>query len=197
MAARTGAAFPGGLPGGRLQVVAADLAVAGFGVDVVDRWGDGQPGVLAVTSRPTGACAEVAAYGAELELRCSSGPGDAAGLVTARVCAVLAADAADDAPGGLPGVMTGQRAAERRALLVVILRAELAVLGVRAWPQPGGQSLGIWPGLFAGVSQDAAWYGWTTGTTAVCTHPAGDAGGAARRIARHGDVLAGGGGRLA
>jgi len=90
---------PGGQAGSPLRAVAAELALAGFGVDVVDRRGDGQPAVLAVTSRVTGACAEVTAHGAELELRCWSGPASD-GLITGQVTAVLTAGTGDDTPGG-------------------------------------------------------------------------------------------------
>ena len=182
-----------GQAGGPLRAVAAELAIAGFVVDVVDRWSDGQPGVLAVSSPATGACAEVTAHGTELELRCWSGPGDVAGLITAQVAAVLTASAGDDTPGR-PLAAVGWPAeadpGERRVLLAR-LRAELAGLGVRASPQPGGQSLGIWPGLYAGVSQDGTRYGWTA-EGGIRTHPAGDVDGAARRIAACRDMLAGG-----
>jgi hypothetical protein len=65
---------PCGLTGGPLPAIAAELAIAGFEVDVVDRWSDGRPAVLAVTSPATGTCAEITAHGTELELRCHSGP---------------------------------------------------------------------------------------------------------------------------
>jgi hypothetical protein len=39
-----------GLAGGLLPVIAAELAIAGFEVDVVDRWSDGRPAVLAGSS---------------------------------------------------------------------------------------------------------------------------------------------------
>jgi hypothetical protein len=109
---------PGGQAGGPLQAVAAELALAGFGVDVAGRRGDGQPAVLAVTSRVTGACAEVTAHGAELELRCWSGPASD-GLITAQVTAVLTASTGDDTPGGLlsAGRQPGTGRGERRVLL--------------------------------------------------------------------------------
>jgi hypothetical protein len=184
---------PGGQAGGSLRAVAAELAIAGFEADVVDRCSDGQPRVLAVTSPATGTCAEVTAHGTELELRCWSDPAGVAGLITAQVTAVLTASAGDDTPGrplaaaGWPAE-AGQ--GERRVLLAR-LQAGLAGLGVRASPQPGGQSLGIWPGLYAGVSQDARRYGWTA-ESGIRTHPVGDADGAARRIAACRDMLAGG-----
>jgi hypothetical protein len=104
---RAGVIRPDGTmpPGGPLQAAAAGLAIAGFGVDVADRRGDGQPAVLAVTSPVTGASAEVTAHGAELELRCWSGP-TSGGLITAQVTAVLTASARDDTPGG---PLTAQR----------------------------------------------------------------------------------------
>ena len=181
-----------GQAGGPLRAVAAELAIAGFGVDVVDRWSDGQPAVLAVTSPATGACAEVTAHGTELELRYWSGPADVAGLITAQVTAVLTASAGDDTPGGpVTAWRPADASPEERRVLLARLQAELAGLGVRASPQPGGQSLGIWPGLYAAVSQDGTRYGWTA-EGGIRTHPAGDADGAARRIAACRDMLAGG-----
>ena len=85
-----GSGQPCGLTGGPLPAIAAELAIAGFEVDVVDRWSDGRPAVLAVTSPATGACAEVTAHGNELELRCHNGPADGTPrLITAQVTAVL------------------------------------------------------------------------------------------------------------
>jgi len=140
--------------------------------------------VLAVTSPATGACAEVTAHGTELELRCHSGPaGGAAGLITAQVAAVLTASAGGGA-GGAPPAAAGQQpeaSPVQRLVLLAQLRAELAGLGVRASPQPGGRSLGIWPGLYAGLSQDGTRYGWTA-EGGIRTHPCDDAEGAARRI---------------
>jgi hypothetical protein len=113
-------------------------------------------------------------------------------LITAQVTAVLTASARNDTPGRAvtaeqqPKAGTG----ERRVLLAH-MQAELAGLGVRASPQPGGRSLGIWPGLYVGVSQDASRYGWTA-EGEIRTHPAGDVDGAARRIAACRDMLAGG-----
>jgi hypothetical protein len=179
--------------GGPLPVIAAELAIAGFGVDVVDHWSDGRPAVLAVTSPATGACAEVTAHGTELELRCHGGPGDgAAGLMTAQVTAVLTASAANG-PGCAPPAASQQPEASpvQRLVLLAQLRAELGGLGVRASPQPGGRSLGIWPGLYAGLSRDGNRYGWTA-EGGIRTHPCDDAEGAARRIAACRDMLAGG-----
>lgn len=179
--------------GGPLEAVAAELAIAGFEVDVVDLWSDGRPAVLAVTSPATGACAEVTAHGAELELRCSAG--GTAGLIAGRVAAVLAVSANDDRRGGRPAAEGPRAGTGQRGVLLARLRAELARLGVRASPQPGGRSLGIWPGLYAGLSHDGARYGWTANGT-VRTHAVCDAHGAARRIAAHRDRLAGLGGWL-
>jgi hypothetical protein len=182
--------------GDRLAGVAAELAIAGFQVNVVDRWSDGRPSVLAVTSPVTGARAEVTAHGTELELRCWGGPpGDAHGRITAQVTAVLSAGGGEGGAAGTPAVTAAEDVTaspgERRALLAH-LRDRLAGLGVRASPQPGGQSLEIWFGLYAGVSQDGTRYGWTTGG-GVRTHPADDPDGAARRIAARRDMLTGGG----
>jgi hypothetical protein len=155
----------------------------------VDRWSDGRPSVLAVTSPVTGARAEVTAHGMELELGCWDGPpGDGHGRITAQVTAVLAAGGGE---GGAAAEQVTATPGERRVLLAC-LRDQLARLGVRASLQPGGQSLGIWPGLYAGVSQDGTRYGWTAGG-GVRTHPADDPDGAARRIAARHDMLTCGG----
>jgi len=181
--------LPGGPAGDRLAGAGAELAIAGFQVEVVDRWSDGGPAVLAVTSPVTGARAEVTAHGMELELRCWGGPpGEGHGRIIAQVTAVLAAGGGE---GGAAAEQVTATPGERRVLLAC-LRDQLAGLGVRASPQPGGQSLGIWPGLYAGVSQDGTRYGWTTGG-GVRTHPADDPDGAARRIAARHDMLTGGG----
>jgi len=191
-AAADGTMPSGGQSGGPLYAVAAELAIAGFGVDVVDRWSDGRPAVLAVTSPATGACAEVTAHGTELELRCWTGSSGAAGLITAQVTAVLTAGAGDDMPGGsVAAWRLADAGPEERRVLLARLQAGLAELGVRASPQPGGQSLWIWPGLYAGVSQDGTRYGWTA-QGGIDTHPASDAGGAARRIAACRGMLADG-----
>lgn len=189
-----GSGQPCGLTGGPLPAIAAELAIAGFEVDVVDRWSDGRPAVLAVTSLATGACAEVTAHGNELELRCHNGPADGTpGLITAQVTAVLTASAEGGADGAPPGAGAQQPDAGtgHRRMLLAHLRAELAGLGVRASPQPGERSLGIWPGLYAGLSQDGDRYGWTA-EGGIRTHPCYDVEGAARRIAECRDMLTGG-----
>jgi hypothetical protein len=196
---RAGHAGPGGsglwcgAGGDPLRTVAADLAIAGFEVDVIDRWSDGRPAVLAVTSPATGACAEVTAYGMELELRFHSAPAGAAGLITAQVTAVLTAGEGDDLAGGplAAAVRRPDARTDERRVLLAHLHAGLAGLGMRASQQPSGQSLEIWPGLYAGVSRDGTRYGWTA-EGSVRTHPAGDVDGAARRIAACRDMLAGG-----
>jgi len=189
-----GSGPPRGLTSGPLPAIAAELAIAGFEIDVVDRWSDGRPAALAVTSPATGACAEVTAHGTELELRCHSGPADGTpGLITAQVTAVLTASSGNVTGGAAPGAAAQhpETGTGKRRTLLAHLRAELAGLGVRASPQPGGRSLGIWPGLYAALSQDGTQYGWTA-EGGIRTHPCGDAEGAARRIAECRDMLAGG-----
>jgi hypothetical protein len=184
--------LPGSQAGDRLAGVAAELAIAGFQVDVVDRWSDGRPAALAVTSPVTGARAEITAHGTELELRCWDGPpGDADGRITERVTAVLTAGTGDGAAGVTAAEQVWVSSRERRVLLAY-LQDQLARLGVLASPQPGGQCLEIWPGLYAGVSQDGTHYGWTVGSD-VRTHPVADPDGAARRIAARHDMLTSGG----
>jgi hypothetical protein len=184
----------GGMRGGLLPVIAAELALAGFEIDVVDRWSDGRPAALAVTSPAAGTRAEITAHGTELELRCHGGPADGTdGLITAQVTAVLTAGAGDGTSSA-PAVAAARQpeaGTGHRGVLLAHLRAELAGLGVRASPQPGGRSLGIWPGLYAGLSQDGDRYGWTA-EGGIRTHPCGDVEGAARRIAECRDMLAGG-----
>jgi hypothetical protein len=184
--------LPDGQAGDRLAGVAAELVIAGFQVDVVDHWSDGRPAVLAVTSPVTGARAEVTAHGTELELRCWGGPpGDADGRIIAQVTAVLTAGTG----GGSVGVTAAEQvrvSARERRVLLAYLKDQLAGLGVLASPQPGGQCLEIWPGLYVGVSQDGTRYGWTAGS-GVRTHPADDPHGAARRIAARHDMLTSGG----
>jgi hypothetical protein len=75
------------------------------------------------------------------------------------------AGAPPDAGAQQPDAGTGHR-----RVLLAHLRAELAGLGVRASPQAGERSLGIWPGLYAGLSQDGDRYGWPA-EGGIRTHP--------------------------
>ena len=79
------------------------------------------------------------------------------------------------------------------SLLLTRLQKELLRLGVSPWLQPSGQSLGIWMGLYAGVSADGTRYGWNCSHVAseIATCPVDDVVGAARAIALRHDELRG------
>ncbi len=68
--------------------------------------------------------------------------------------------------------------------LLARLQAELAHLGVKSWLQPSGRCLGVWVGLYVGVSADGTRYGWNCSRvpSEIATFPVSDVESAAKQI---------------
>jgi hypothetical protein len=95
----------------------------------------------------------------------------------------------------VPGTMSDSARERLRSVLLERLCKELERFGVPWFSQPGGESIGLCPGLYASVSRDATRFVWN-GVDAerepqLHTWPADEVAQAADRIARRRDVLLG------